>query len=159
MRNDEVYPSLPASDHLCDLIVLGWREWVGLPELAVAAVLAKLDTGAGGSALHATDIDVFGPPGAEQVRFVLHPSPEQPELTIACAAPLWDRRRVTSSNGRAELRPFIRTPVQVCGRERVVEVSLTGRAGMGHRMLLGRSALAALGVLVDPARGEPSTQP
>jgi ribosomal protein S6--L-glutamate ligase len=138
--------------------VLGWREWVGLPDLGVSAVLAKLDTGAHGAAIHATDIEVFGPPDQLQVRFVLHPAPERPEETVPCVSPLWDRRRVTSSNGRSELRPFIRTPLQVADLGCEVELSLTARPAMRHRMLLGRVALAALGVLVDPARGEPSTQ-
>ena len=140
----------PPSDS--DRPVLGWRECVSLPELGVGSVLAKLDTGAFGSVIHATDIVLQGPPEAPGVRFVLHPSPDQPGLTVACAAPLLGRRRVTSSNGRSERRPVVRTWIQLGPFGCPAEVSLTARPLMRHRMLIGRAVLGRLGVVVDPMR-------
>jgi hypothetical protein len=113
----------------------------------VAGVGAKLDTGAGGTALHATEIVAVG----ERVRFTLHCGSEAPGATAVCEAVLTDERRVTSSNGRAESRPFIRTALSLGGLPpRRVEVSLTARPTMRFRLLVGREALAAWDALVDP---------
>lgn len=131
-------------------LVLGWEEWVALPGLGLPAIKAKVDTGAKTSALHAHRIEPFEHDGQAYVRFTVHPAPGRDDLEVACTAPLVDRREVMSSNGERESRYVIRSQLEVGGRSWPIEVTLTDRAGMAYRMLLGRQAIGG-GVLVDPA--------
>lgn len=122
-------------------LLFGWEEWIGLPELGLPAISAKVDTGARTSALHASEIELFGPSAAPKVRFYVQPVAGRDDLTIPCSADLIDRREVTSSNGETELRCVIRTRLEVAGQSWPIEITLTNRAGMASRMLLGRQAL------------------
>jgi len=132
-------------------IRLGWEEWLGLPELGLPTIKAKVDTGARTSALHAFDIETFGPASKPKVRFAIHPVPGREDLTIPCSATVVDRREVTSSNGEAEMRYVIETTLDVGdGESWPIEVTLTDRAAMNSRMLLGRQALRD-DVIVQPA--------
>ena len=51
--------------------VVGWREWVGLPEIQRAPVLAKIDTGAWSNTLHAADIEIIESVPESRIRFKL----------------------------------------------------------------------------------------
>lgn len=141
----------PPQEAAVSELVLGWEEWVALPELGLPAMLAKTDTGARTSALDAFAIEPFGPAARPHVRFIVQPWPERPEVEIVCSAPLVDRREVTSSNGETELRYIITTTIEIGSQSWQTEVSLTDRRAMRYRMLLGRSALTE-GVRVDPSR-------
>lgn len=120
---------------------MGWEEWVGLPDLSLPAIKAKVDTGARTSALHAVAIEPFGTEANPQVRFIMHPDPSNPNVEVICSAKVIDRRNVTSSNGSTELRYVIRSHVHIGGKKWPIDISLTNRETMGYRMLLGRSAL------------------
>ena len=122
-------------------LTFGWEEWIALPDLGLPVIKAKIDTGARTSALHAHDIEVFGPASKPKVRFNVHPVAGNEDITITCSAPIIDRREVTSSNGEAELRYVISTKMDVAGQSWPIDVTLTNRAGMTSRMLLGRQAL------------------
>ncbi|MDU8910614.1 30S ribosomal protein S6--L-glutamate ligase [Aestuariicoccus sp. MJ-SS9] len=124
-----------------DLLRFGWEEWVALPDLGLPALRAKVDTGARTSALHASDIETFGPASAPKVRFMVHPVPGRDDLAIACSARIVDRRTVTSSNGESETRYVIASTLRVGEESWRIELTLTNRATMASRMLLGREAL------------------
>jgi ribosomal protein S6--L-glutamate ligase len=131
--------------------VLGWEEWVALPELGLPALRAKTDTGAKTSALHARAIEPFGPIEKPRVRFLVQPWPERPDVELVCAAPFLGLKEVTSSNGETELRHFISTRIRIGGREWETTLSLADRSRMRYRMLLGRAALGEH-VRIDPSR-------
>jgi hypothetical protein len=128
--------------------VLGWREWVALPDLGMPAIRAKVDTGARSSSLHVEASETFWQGDQEWVRFELRAERHAP--AVACAAPIVDRREVTDSSGHRNLRVFIRTRVGIGGHEHEIELNLTRRHQMLFPMLLGRTALSGRW-LVDPA--------
>ena len=134
---------------MSDTFMLGWEEWAAFPKLNIPAVKAKVDTGARTSALHAVSVEPFGPLENPQVRFILHPIPDKPEIEVVCSAAAVDRREVVSSNGERELRWVIETPVRIGDREWPVELTLTNRETMMYRMLLGRQAICE-DMMVNP---------
>ena len=137
---------------MSEFFTLGWEEWVSLPDLGLHALKVKVDTGARTSSLHAAVIEPFGSEKKPQVRFLLHPDPDNPNLEVVCSAPVKDRRNVTSSNGETELRYVIETTVRIGERIWPIEVTLANRENMAYRMLLGRTAITD-DMIVDPNSG------
>jgi len=130
---------------------LGWREWVGLPALKVAAIKAKVDTGARTSTLHAIDVTPVVDGGRRRLRFKILPLQDRRDHAVNCIADPVEQRLVSSSTGQRELRWVIRTPLRIGVGEWPIELTLTDRDSMQFRMLLGRTALAGRYV-VDPTR-------
>lgn len=132
-------------------LIIGRYEWVALPELDLPLVQVKVDTGAETSALHVFAIDEFEDNGRHRVCFGTHPLADNTSLEVFACADLVDVREIVSSNGQIELRPVIKTILVIAGQSIEIELTLTNRAAMRYRMLLGRSAIQALHALVDPA--------
>lgn len=129
---------------------IGRREWVSLPDLGIRRVLAKIDTGAWTTALHATDIESYNTRWGLFVRFTTVPLKKR---SVVCRARVVELREIKSSNGGTEERFIIETDIVLGGRRSRIQVSLTDRDGMRYRMLLGRSAIKGTAV-VDPNRTE-----
>jgi len=132
------------------LVMLGWREWVSLPELGINSIKAKVDTGARSSALHTFKLELFSEGDVAKVRFSIHPYQHDLSIVRECVANLVDQRNVTDSGGHTELRPVISTSVCLGGITKHIEMTLTNRENMKFRMLLGRTAMHG-DFSVDPA--------
>lgn len=130
--------------------LVGWREWLSLPDLGIDAIKAKVDTGARTSALHAFFVEPFNRNNEQWVRFSIHPEQNNNERVIACESPVLDQRMVTDSGGHSESRYVIETLVCLGQKSWKAEMTLTDRDSMKFRMLLGRTALSNE-FYVDPA--------
>ncbi|MFV0316394.1 MAG: ATP-dependent zinc protease [Microthrixaceae bacterium] len=131
--------------------VVGWREWVRIPEFSDVAVKAKVDTGARTSALHAFGLELERDGSVITACFEFHPLQRSSRESTRVRAEVIGFRQVRSSNGRSETRPLVRTPIEVGGVAWPADITLTSRDTMGFRMLLGRAAIARR-FLVDPGR-------
>jgi hypothetical protein len=125
--------------------IVGWREWVGLPELRREPVLAKIDTGAWSNTLHAADIEIVESSLETRIRFRLEEDGRWTER------PLSRWRRIRDTSGHETMRPVIRTTIEIASRDFDVEVCLADRSQLKHRMILGRNFLR-LGFIVNPSR-------
>jgi len=130
---------------------IGWREWVALPELGVAAIKAKIDTGARSCALHASRFEEFEVDGRPMLRFDVHPFQRDSGSTVRAEAPIVERRSFRSSSGHEQRRWVVTTSLSLNGEHWPIELSLTTRDEMGFRLLIGRQALRRR-FLVDSGR-------
>ena len=142
--------------------VLGWNEWIALPDLNVPRIKCKVDTGARTSALHAFYVEEFEENSVRRVRFGLHPDQAVTRKEIHCTADVIDKRNVTDSGGHTESRFVIQSSIVIGNLTWPIEITLTNRDTMRYRMLLGRAAIEDNFVVDAGAScimGEPSTTP
>jgi len=131
-------------------ILVGWREWVNLPDLGLVHIKSKIDTGARTSALSAIDIEPYHEHGQSYVKFHvlirgvrLEGSPFQ--------APIADKRWIKSSIGHRQARYVIWTQLQLGDLLWPIEMTLASREKMLFPLLLGRTALSSH-VIIDPSQ-------
>ncbi len=135
-------------DHLS---VIGLREWIALPELGLAGLRAKIDTGASTSTLHASQIVPFERDGQRWVRFTAHFGSLVQRQHRLREAPLVAIRTIRSSTGHTQTRYVIRTNLVLGDRHWPVEFTLACRKTMRYRVLLGAKALVDGQLVVNPA--------
>ena len=132
-------------------LTLGWREWVGLPELGLDRIKAKVDTGARTSTLHAFAVRDFEENGRKRVEFRIHPRQKDNDTVCVCVADVIDERVVRDSGGHEESRWVIESMLTIGEHAWPIEITLTARDDMLFRMLIGRTAIKGRAT-VDPAR-------
>ncbi len=122
-------------------LLLGWKEYCALPRLKIPLIVAKIDTGADTSCLHAINIEPFLQEGQKHVRFDTHPKRFDDDFTKTCIAPVVDYRIIRSSNGDHEERYVVETELIIGGSAFIIDISLSNRVELNFRMLLGRQFL------------------
>ncbi len=130
------------------LTAIGWRETVGLPDLGIASLKAKIDTGARTSALHAVDLEVFEKDGEKWVEF--HVPLQGAPKWKRCAKRILDDRPIKNTSGIAEHRYVIETTLVLGRRHWRMETSLADRENMEFDLILGRTAIRGRRLFVNP---------
>jgi hypothetical protein len=120
-------------------LVAGWREKASFPEWHVRRMTVKLDTGAATGAIDCSEIEDLDD---GRVRFVLRLHRKSGDVSREFIHDVVRREHVRSASGHGNDRLFVKTTLLLGGVERRVELSLTSRHKMLHRVLLGRKALA-----------------
>lgn len=131
-------------------MLIGWREVIGLPDLGISAMKAKIDTGARTSALHASDIVTIERDDAHWVEFLVPLPGVAPKRRLQ--AQLVERRRIKNTSGVPDERHVVRTRLQLGGQSWVIEVSLADRERMEFGLILGRTAIRNRRILVNPGK-------
>ena len=118
--------------------VVGWKENAALPDLNVKNVIAKIDTGANLASIDAADIKIVS---RDKVKYVKFKVMKRNNTVRKTSAPLEGYKRIKSSNGDVERRPYIKTTLLMDGITKKIELTLTDRGPMEYTMRIGRKAL------------------
>lgn len=122
--------------------IFGWREWVFIDG---GEFLAKLDTGAHTSSIHAENQVMFERDGDKWVRFeVLRKKGSEPRK-VRLEAPLVRTTLIKRPGAESELRNVVKLSYRVGDRQVRGEFTLNDRGNMIAPVLIGRSGLKVLG--------------
>lgn len=141
-------------------LVIGWKEYVAFPEWKIRPIKAKIDTGARTCALDVSSYELRPVEGnglIAELRLAL--DRRHPERLTRVQIPVIRMVVVRNSSGTHEQRPLVETEIRIGQIQRRVRLTVTNRARMRFRMILGRKALEGAFV-VDVSRkyllGRPS---
>ena len=118
-------------------IDIGWREWISIVDVKDFYLIAKIDTGATISALHATHIKEFDFKGNKYVKFRLYQSKSYKMIK----RPVIGYKTIKNSFGKKQLRPLINLSIKIGNNTIDTIITLTTRSRMTYPILIGRSAL------------------
>lgn len=136
---------LPAGKYGTPRLLIGRREWLGLPEFGISPLNAKTDSGARSSSLHAEEIEISA--DGARVTFVTF---NHYGVRTRCEAEVAGSTKVRSSSGVVRKRVYIETEAILAGGFRwPIRLTLANREKMKCPLLLGRRALAGF-FLIDP---------
>jgi|ERR1700674_1173813 len=132
--------------------LIGWKEYLDLPELGLRRLKGKVDTGARTSTLHVHGLTYLESlaGGGQAAEVILAPDRRDAGRLVTAMVTVLRHVRVTDSGGHHELRPLIETELVLGPVRKRIFLTLTDRSGMLFRMILGRKAVEG-DFRVDPA--------
>ncbi|MCA9408059.1 MAG: ATP-dependent zinc protease [Candidatus Omnitrophica bacterium] len=116
--------------------IVGWREYIDLPDWNIKKLKAKIDTGAKSSSIHVEEIEEIS---KTKISFYVILDKDRGRKKII-AKPI-HKGKVKSSIGVKTHRWYVETKVRIGDIERKIRINLVGREEMNFRMLIGRTAL------------------
>lgn len=117
--------------------LIGAIEHVSIPVLELFGLDGKIDTGADSCALHCDAVMIEG----DRVTFILHDSVHAAYHGKKISMPIYKTKKVKSSNGKSQIRVFIKTALQLGMQTYEAEISLADRTHMKYPFLIGRKFL------------------
>lgn len=147
MQTSEIQ-TIPELEH--PLLIVGWMEYIDLPDLGLLNLKAKIDTGARTSAIHAVNIEAFQKNDTDWVRFTTHATQNDGDVTIE--SPVHSTRNIKNTSGVSEERIVIRTKFRLARRMWTIDLSLTDRRNMTFGLIVGRTALKNHSIAVHTRR-------
>jgi hypothetical protein len=130
-------------DHVVRPVLIGWKEYVALPEWGIRRLKAKIDTGARTSAVDAASYEIRETPAGLFAAIRLRLSRRKPERVTTVLAPVLRMIGVSNSSGQRQQRPLIETTLALGPVVKRIQLTVACREGMRFRLILGRKALEA----------------
>jgi hypothetical protein len=130
--------------------VYGWRENV-LVEGVSNPMIAKLDTGAYTSSIHAEEKELFERDGKKWVKFIVTEPNKKGSPRVRIEAPLIRTARIKNPGGESESREVVRLVFKIGDRKLRGDFTLNNRSNMLSAVLIGRTTIKQLG-WIDPSR-------
>lgn len=124
--------------------IIGRRAIAILPELNIESVVAKIDTGAYSSTLHAENIHIEKSGVVKELVFDIVPGEFiQTKSGKAETHRVRDfyTQKVRSSNGHIQVRYTIKTKISLDNIRFMASITLSDRSAMGYPLLIGRKLL------------------
>lgn len=133
-------------------LVIGWKERLEFPEWRLRRLRVKVDTGARTSALDVQGYDLCETDGSGLIaRLRLALDLRHPERVALVQTPVLKMVAVSNTGGGCEQRPLVEALIRLGPVVKRIRLTLTNRAHMRYRMILGREALVGTFV-VDVSR-------
>jgi hypothetical protein len=134
------------------LLPIGWKEYLHFTEWDLRRIRVKIDTGALTSALDVVRYELMETAaGALMATLYLALDGRHPGRFTRIHTPVLRTVVVRNTAGMCEERPLVETAVRLGPIHKRIRITITNRASMRYRMILGREALVN-DFLVDVSR-------